>query len=566
MPRISQLPVYKRSEITAQQTFDFTTPNLRPAARPVDQYIQPAMDSRALELASFFNVMEHNLRTYAGLQQSNIERNQQQARADAAKDFASGKAPDTSNKPKTFLNQGWGYDQAYATSYGEAQGLKFRNEYKQALKNNNYFYDSTDPDTDKQQVWDELFAKYFGTVDDDFIFTGASAQIEEAKIEGDLAIEQSKYLKAKEIHVNSVQEILNDTIRQYLEGDVQNPVGLRDVTNNQYETTVKPVGFIGQDEWDNQTLDALGTAALTIIDEKEITHDGKTVYKYTTTEAAKKALKAIETMKLSGMYDEKDAAGNYKFRDKVNTYQRAILNAIELREKEDEKELQETSMNNFISLFRKINKGEDISAEAGKLLDSGVLTEDHYLKIIESNRIGRSYEWEIIEDYDYTLQLELDVRMGRKGVSQILSDHRNKKIKVKTADELLTIALAVEEEKKKPKTDKELIDSQRNFLYRYFTPNNMSLNGNQKRARAIREYDIRIRDGEDPYVVADDIVSRYKNSIDEYPQTIYESEEATKEAYRKGKITKQEFVREMQIFEARKYAGQTIGPPTKKGK
>jgi hypothetical protein len=160
----------------------------------------------------------------------------------------------------------------------------------------------------------------------------------------------------------------------------------------------------------------------------------------------------------------------------------------------------------------------------------------------------------------------LDVRMGKKGINQILADHRNKKIKVGTADELLTIALAVEEKKKKPKADKELIDQQRSFLYRYFTPNNLSLNGHQKRARAIREYDIRIGKGENPYSVSDDILNRYKDSMDEYPQTRYESEEATKEAYRNGEITKQEFVSDMAIFEARKRVGQTIGPPPKKGK
>jgi hypothetical protein len=419
LPQRQQLNTKQRRSSDPRDFYDWTSRNGEVYARPTDPYVKPAMPEVA-QLLEGIKLVKSGLESYSAIQQTNIPKNKMNAQSEATEDYKSDpNNPNPDKKPKSFLNAGWGYDQAYYMAYGEAKGISFRNELNQSLKNNDYFMDSVNPDEDKNKLYQETWDKHFQGINNEYVMFGANSNIKTANSESEFAFNQAKYLKTKETYVNSQSAILKDQAQQYTDTDIENPVLVRQNIDNLYETTVKDSKLQSKDEYDGLFVDSFGTSALNFATEKVI-KDGKSSYKYTTTEAAQKGSKLIQVLKTPNkdgvsLYDVKDANGNYKYRKFIDAYEGDLIRLVDNREQEDEKELKKTSDKEHARLFAKLFSGTNIDKEIEASYKAGILTDNDYENILLANRQAQAGDYDVNEDDLFKNTLENGIYAGTQG-------------------------------------------------------------------------------------------------------------------------------------------------------
>ncbi len=572
MPRQTQTQMTQRKQVTDQETFDYSVPNLGIVARPTDPFIQPqAPDTSVLDT---LRILTGAVEGYTAIQEGQARKNQMKAQADAAQDYITDpNNPDASSgKPKSFLNQGWGYDEAYNISFGEATGIDFKNEYLQKLKENNYFVDSQNPEADRQKLWNDLYTKHFGNQlnNTPFMF-GGSSNIKTAQIQGTLDINNAVFKKAKGEYLTAQLKILTDVAAQNATATTQNPTMVRQNLDTNYSTNVQPTNMMSQDEYTINTIDAFGANALNIINEKIVNPDGTITYRYSTAEAIQILYKQLNVLDAPGADGTtwsmvRDENGNFKYKSRVDYWRNAAIQAIELREKENDKGLRERSEATFMKLDGQIFSGQDITAMVNAEYEAGNLTYQDATNLLDRNRMGKSQDWDIIEDDNTVLKLKEGIYAGNmlKSDRQIMDAWYSGKINRKTAEELLGLRNQVNislTNKDNPSAtsaykqeNKYVIDS----IDAYFastspvsTIKTRSAHDIQTlKVRAQQELYIRVMvNKENPFEVAADLVNRYTTGSRDYlPGLRYHTWKDIQAAIQSGKLTPEEAEYEIALY------------------
>ncbi len=214
MPKQLKRNTTKRKTQDPRDTFDFSTPNLRPQARPTDPYVREFQDTKAKGITSIVRNINSSVKSYGDYQQSQKRANTMKARADHLR----GQERD---KPKSFFNLGVGYDEAYNLIDGEARAIKLNDEYALAMTDNGYFANVKDKDKAREELWQSLYQKHFsGASDDDYTKAGAQDLIYRGKEKIDILAIEADYSLATQKFMNNVKTSQMDYIK-HVGNDVQ---------------------------------------------------------------------------------------------------------------------------------------------------------------------------------------------------------------------------------------------------------------------------------------------------------------------------------------------------------
>lgn len=397
MPEFTKGQPSKRTQVDPRDTFSWTTPQLKVVSRPTDPFVKPADTTRDPNLDSFLQSLkniEGITNGYVQVQRAYKDENGQKGKGDAA----IGKPPETEHEG--LFNSGYGYNEAYNVTHGEAKGLEFRKEYLTKLQENNYFQGSPDPQKAHDKFFQDLYTHHFSTVGSNpQLMFGASEQLKQAQVEGSMAFQKASYDTSKTSFTNSVSQMQQDHLYLYAKGaQSEEDLGtLRRILTDDWSLKVKPTNFMTRDQYSQTIVNNIGAVALKMAQDPSMT-----------TSAALAAARKVSSLFDSPDPDTKqswssmvDGEGKLKFRADIDHFTSRMNAVQEHREHTDAKWLTEKQDAEEKDLFVKVVLDPNMSLQQKQAL----ITSSKYMKsnqiedLVGKAEVFHKEEKNIVQDY-----------------------------------------------------------------------------------------------------------------------------------------------------------------------
>ncbi|BCS53304.1 hypothetical protein [Geobacter sp. SVR] len=550
-----------RKQADPRDFFSFTTPNLKIQARPTDPYKRPEVSP---DVASFVDALKNVDKITNGfiqIQKAYKDENALQGKADAI-------AGKPYQEPEGFLNNGYGYREAYDVTQGEAKGLEFRKEYLLKLKENNYFQNQPDPQGAHDKFFQDLYTHHFSAVGNNpTIMFGASEQLKQAQVEGSMEFQKASYDTAKTSFTNSISQMQQDHLYTYAKGakteeDIAN---LRRLMGDDWALKVKPTNFVTRDEYSRMVVANIGATAMKIAQDQTI--------------PASEAL--TQAHKLLSLYDAPDpdtkqswstmvdAEGKLKFRPDIEHIQSRITHIQTEREKADAKWLKQKQDNEEKDLFVNVVLNPDLLYSQAQAAITGAkyLDANNTQSLVAKLYEYRNGEKNIIQDWPHITNIRERVEMStsvsnldalRKEVitgygsrmnhetAKDLQERITSRINHIQSEARANRTLTVEERKLGWDMLKQVVGEKSMY----------DLDGTQAAMRMDtygRMFFGRVNAGETPQQVASDLISKYgkdtgRTAAEIFGPSKYTSAEAIKADVESGKLRPDEGVLELRRF------------------
>lgn len=431
MPEFGREQQASRKQVDPRDYFSWTTPQLKVAARPTDPYVKPA-DTRDPNLDSFLQTVrniENITNGYVQVQKAYKDENAMRGKADAVQ----GKPAATEHEG--LFNSGYGYQEAYNVTQGEAKGLEFRKEYLTKLQENNYFQNSPDPQKAHDAFFNDLYQHHFGAVGNNpQIMFGASEQLKQAQVEGSIAFQKASYDTAKTSFTNAVSQMQQDHLYLFAKGDKteEDLANLRRMLSEDWNLKVKPTNFMTRDQYSQTIVNNIGAVALKLAQDPT----------KTTSEAL------AEAYKLTSLFDAPDpdtkqswstmvdGEGKLKFRADIDHFNQRLNSIQKQREEADQKWLEQKQDNEEKDLFINYVINPNLSYEAKKaaIVKAKYLGHNAIEDLIGKADVFQREEKNIVQDYPTITAIRERIEMSssadqlqslRKVVSQNYGSHLN---------------------------------------------------------------------------------------------------------------------------------------------
>lgn len=566
MPEFASAPRTTRKQVDPRDSFSWTTPNLKVSAQATDPFvtagnIQKQLDPNLLAFVDTMKNISELTNGYINVQKSYGKENQQKAITDAR----SGKPPATEHEG--IFNGGYGYNEAYNVTVGESKGLEFSKAYLAGIANNGYFQTQTDPNAAHKKYFDDLYQQHFQAVGDNpQILFGASEQLKRAQVEGNTAMQQANFKTSKDTFMNSMNSLQQDHLFTYARGNKtpEDLAQLRRILNDDWEFKAKPTNLMTRDEYTKVIIQNVSNAAVQLAsDPKSGTHD-----------ALDKAYKLLE------LYDQVDpdnkmswatmvdGTGQLKFRSEIDDARTLVHKIQQKREAEDIKELKRMQDETMTSLYvdTLLNPDMPLSEKVSKIKAARtVLTEEQLEKLVDKATAYHKDE----QGYDDNHQTVIELRYNIETAESVkalevqrkrVMDEYKVHLKSKTASEFLSrITSRIDHLKSEGRANTQLsLDEKKlgwDTIVRVFgAPITGDIDGTQVALRLntySRMFWGRVRDGQKPSQVAEELVEHYSKMIkrtqrDTFGASPYKTKEEIREAVLSGKLKPDEGKLELQ--------------------
>lgn len=410
MPEYGRGQPTSRKQVDPRDHFSWTTPQLKVSARPTDPYVKPAPSTVDPNLESLIHTvrnLENITNGYVQVQRAYKDENAMKGKADAVQ----GKAPATEHEG--LFNSGYGYQEAYNITQGEAKGLEFRKEYLTKLQENNYFQNAEDPQKAHDEFFHDLYNHHFSAVGQNpQIMFGASEHLKLAQAEGAIAFHKASYDTAKTSFTNAVSQLQQDHLFLYAKGEQseEDLANLRRILSEDWNLRVKPTNFMTRDQYSQTIINNIGTVALKLAqDPTKMTSDA--------IEAAYKLVSLFDIpdpdtkQSWSTMVDSE---GKLKFRSEIEHFTNR-LNAIHNeREQADLKYLKQKQDTEEKDLFANFVINPDVPFEEKRraILGAKYLTADNIQNLIGKAELFQKEEGWIIEDHRTIVSLRERIELA----------------------------------------------------------------------------------------------------------------------------------------------------------
>lgn len=344
-----------------------TPENTNVIARTTDAFIGVNKDTRASDDAKMIEgLVGATVKVGAQARQMNAEEDALKGRNDAVL----GKEMDA---PSGLFHSTKAYTEAYQGVKDEAQGIRFRDEYLNILRENDYFINTADPEAQQQDLYKTLYENHFGGDyltkhgRDGLLTDRGLARIEEAKL-----VSNSEFIKRgveyrKEGFLNDSYTLVSDVVDTMLGAKSISSDMLSASIDSNFEDYVKNNGnIISKAEYQGIMLDKLGQKA------KEKARLGDV-------DGAKNMVEMVRGLrdKEGSLYDRitgsdaKDGKIKYGFRGTIDNLENEVqqeITAVERAKKAAEVEAQEQTYAQYIvGVSDLTNEGLNISGRHSKV-------------------------------------------------------------------------------------------------------------------------------------------------------------------------------------------------------
>lgn len=573
MPEFSQGQKASRKQTDPRDYFSWTTPQLKVAARPTDPYVKPQAPTTDPNLDSLIQTvrnLESITNGYVQVQKAYKDENAMKGKADAVQ----GKPAATEHEG--LFNSGYGYQEAYNITQGEAKGLEFRKEYLEKLQENNFFQNAENPQKAHEEFFQGLYNHHFSSVGNNpQIMFGASEHLKLAQVEGATAFQKASYETAKTSFTNAVSQMQQDHLFLYAKGSQseEDLTNLRRILSEDWNLRVKPTGFMTRDQYTQTIINNIGSVALKLAQDP--------------TKTTSDALMAA--YKLVGLFDIPDpdtkqswstmvdAEGRLKFRSEVEHFTSRLHAIQKNREQADLKWLKQKQDSEEKDLFANFVINPDVPFEEKKaaILGAKHLTPDTVQKLMSKAEMFQKDESWIIEDHGKIVNLRERIELASS--QKQLEALRREVIKsygavlnAETAKDLnLRITSREDHLVSEGRANRSIGLQERQFWWErvksvvgastMFDVENV--NGPLRVNEYGKMFFGRLDTGEAPQKAAEDLLNYYGKSINATPESVfgpskYTTPEAIKADVDSGKLRPDEGVLELKKFLYRKNAGK----------
>lgn len=297
-------------------------------AHQTDPYIHPSSERNPLQ-----DVAESTMKSlgaYTELQSLQKADNQKRA----ANDFASGKA---SNPNRGVGNLGVGYEATYYGLEGEAKAIELANNFKESLKQQNYFEKSQDPEAEQHALYTKMYQETFGSVGNQDILNGATERLIVGRQEAQNAAQSHFHKRAKENTMNNANVIIKDGMH----GILDNPnipledsgVWMSSFIEGVQTESLQGNSLVSPEELTTSTLQSVGINLMELAESSNLDDQAKALM-------LADSLKDV-AVRGNNWYTEKKSDNSFKYKDMIDDIEHQINTTVRNTKKVDEDQLKE---------------------------------------------------------------------------------------------------------------------------------------------------------------------------------------------------------------------------------
>ena len=569
MPEFASAARTTRKQVDPRESFSWTTPNRKVTAQATDPFvtagsIQRPQDPNLMAFVDSMKNISDLTNGYIQVQKSYAKENQQQGIADAV----TGKPKATEHEG--LFNGGYGYNEAYNVTIGESKGLAFSKEYLTKLEENQYFQNQPDPQAAHKKFFDDLYQHHFQAVGDNpQILFGASEQLKQAQVLGNVAMQHAAFNVSKETFMNSMSSLQQDHLFTYARSD-RSPASLdqlRKALNDDWNFKAKPTNLLSRDEYTKTVIQNIANSAVQLAeDPREGTH-----------EALEKAYKLLDLFDVADPDTKQswatmvDGKGELKFRGTIDHVTDQIVKIQNRREQADAKRLKERQETTIRDLFVDTVLNPDLTVHEKEQLiiaNKHILSEAQIEKLVDKATAYHKDEHSVSEDHTTIVGLRAGIEMTAsigelEGLRRKVMAEYGRTIKSGTATDLLTrITSRIDHITSEGRANAQLTLEQKKLGYDMLNkvagaPSAMDMDGTQAALRMNtygRMFFGRVGQGGEPTQVAADLIEHYsklsqRTQKNTFGPSKYKSREQIRDAVHSGKLRPDEGILELKRFD-----------------
>jgi len=252
MPREYKKRIKGQRQVVAQETFDFTVPQRRGAARPVDPYVKQYSSSKARNIVDFVNSFNSASKTI--MQANEVFKGNQREKGKVS----------AARGEKVSKDAHWSFLEGYENYKGLAAVADYQAELSQLHKS----FESADPETYNAEV-EKLNAQFINGRSDAFLkgFTPSALKSQEYFV-SQYGIKQGKLLKDEAL--TDARKITRVKLQEIMESDVPKQAMRKFLTEMQKGNGISKKLRLSTTEITREIVDTVGEYAPEMLDAFEL--------------------------------------------------------------------------------------------------------------------------------------------------------------------------------------------------------------------------------------------------------------------------------------------------------